>query len=118
MACTTTFLELPAEIHLLICEYLDPASAVALKSASKYLRSIITVDMDELELEYWEVFYITLEMRPERVPLNHNECLSDIDAPRRSNDWKVSQELPSSSLELLHLLWDKERGPCPIVDPS
>lgn len=79
MACTTTFLDLPAEIHLLICEYLDPASAVALKSASKYLRSIITVDMDELELEYWEVFYITLEMRPERVPLNHNECLSDID---------------------------------------
>ncbi|KAG2027468.1 hypothetical protein GB937_001212 [Aspergillus fischeri] len=65
MASTTTFLNLPAEIHLLICEYLDPASAVALKNANKYLRSTIAVDTIELELEDWEAFHITLEMWPE-----------------------------------------------------
>ncbi|PKX92404.1 uncharacterized protein P174DRAFT_390637 [Aspergillus novofumigatus IBT 16806] len=65
MASTTTFLNLPVEIHLLIREYLDPASAVALKNANKYLRSTIAVDTTELELEEWEAFYITLEMWPE-----------------------------------------------------
>jgi hypothetical protein len=66
MASTTTFLNLPAEIHLMICEYLDPASAVALKSANKYLRSAITVkDPKYFKSEDFNVYHMTLELWPE-----------------------------------------------------
>ncbi|KAF7182851.1 hypothetical protein CNMCM7691_002595 [Aspergillus felis] len=66
MASTTTFLNLPAEIHIMICDYLDPASAVALKNANKYLRSAITVkDPKYFKWEDFNVYHLTLEMRPE-----------------------------------------------------
>jgi hypothetical protein len=66
MASTTTFLSLSAEIHLMICEYLDPASAVALKNANKHLRSALTVkDPKYFKSEDFDIYYMKLEMWPE-----------------------------------------------------
>lgn len=49
----------------MIADYLDPASAVALKNANKYLRSIITVDTKEFDLEEFQAYYMMLEMWPQ-----------------------------------------------------
>ncbi|GFF46709.1 hypothetical protein IFM46972_08112 [Aspergillus udagawae] len=65
MASTTAFLDLPVEILLMICDYLEPSSAVALKNANKYLRSTITVDTDDFDLEDLLAYYMALEMWPE-----------------------------------------------------
>jgi hypothetical protein len=59
------FLRLPTELHLMIAEFLDPASAVALKNANKYLRSTITVDIKNFELDEVNLYYMTLELWPE-----------------------------------------------------
>ncbi|GAQ08482.1 hypothetical protein ALT_5803 [Aspergillus lentulus] len=66
MASTTTFLNLPAEIHFMICEYLDPASAVALKNATKRLRSALIVkDPKYFKSKDFDIYYMKLEMWPE-----------------------------------------------------
>jgi len=59
-------LRLPTELHLMIAEYLDPASAVALKNANKYLRTTVTVKNPKyFESEEANSYYMTLELWPE-----------------------------------------------------
>ncbi|RHZ46619.1 uncharacterized protein CDV56_101259 [Aspergillus thermomutatus] len=63
---SVTFLDLPAEVHLIIAEYLDAASAVALKNANKYLRFIVTVKSPKkFDLHDFNVYPLTLELWPE-----------------------------------------------------